>query len=634
LTATPAAGYVFTNWIENGAVVSTSAIYSFIVSGSRTLVANFSESHQLIISNGITSPYEYLPSYSGSRYSVSEQIYTAEELGDAGSITSIGFYNEGAETTRWYDIYLRHTTRTGFSDTTGYWEPVNYPYSTAFSGSVTMRANDWTVITISPFDYDGISNVLLVVNDKTGVETPMSQMMSCRVFNTNKDQSVIMYSMNNIVLDDPNCSAFCPPMPMKNELLVAKEVSTSTFNVLVFSNPRDGGTVSGEGNYSQGQTCTVTAIANEGYQFLNWRENGVAVHNNASYSFTVTGNRILVAQFVPSGPGGLTDDNIVFADDNVKTLCVANWDTDGDGELSSAEAAAVTTLEQVFSNDRSISSFDELQYFIGLTFIDSYSFYYCTGLTTIKIPNSVISINRSAFSGCSGLTSMTVLADNPPTLGSFVFDSVDRSIPVYVPCGSLEVYQNATGWNAFTNIQESCSQTHTITLSQDWNWFSTYLEIEDSLELLQMLQTALGENGQQIKNSDVSTEYDPEWGWFGDLEEVGITVGELVMIKTVDTCTIQLQGPMSNPTNHPITINPGWNWIGYPCAEEMTLEEVFSNFTPEDGDKIKNSEGTSEYDAEWGWFGDVETLVPGQGFMYYSASTVPKTLVFQVGRKK
>ena len=105
------------------------------------------------------------------------------------------------------------------------------------------------------------------------------------------------------------------------------------------------------------------------------------------------------------------------------------------------------------------------------------------------------------------------------------------------------------------------------------------------------------------------------------------------MIKTVDTSTIQLQGPMSNPTNHPITINPGWNWIGYPCAEEMTLEEAFYNFTPEVDDKIKNSEGTSEYDAEWGWFGDVETLVPGQGFMYYSASAVPKTLVFQAGRK-
>ena len=65
----------------------------------------------------------------------------------------------------------------------------------------------------------------------------------------------------------------------------------------------------------------------------------------------------------------------------------------------------------------------------------------------------------------------------------------------------------------------------------------------------------------------------------------------------------------------------------------MTLEEAFSNFTPEVGDMVKNSDGSSEYDSEWGWFGDVENLVPGHGFMYYSSSTVAKILVFQTGRK-
>jgi len=35
-------------------------------------------------------------------------------------------------------------------------------------------------------------------------------------------------------------------------------------------------------------------------------------------------------------------ENITFADANVKAICVANWDTDGDGELNTTEAAAVT----------------------------------------------------------------------------------------------------------------------------------------------------------------------------------------------------------------------------------------------------------------------------------------------------
>ncbi|NEW80660.1 MAG: Ig-like domain-containing protein, partial [Gelidibacter sp.] len=41
VTATPAAGYVFENWTENGLEVSRSASYQFVLNGNRTLVANF-----------------------------------------------------------------------------------------------------------------------------------------------------------------------------------------------------------------------------------------------------------------------------------------------------------------------------------------------------------------------------------------------------------------------------------------------------------------------------------------------------------------------------------------------------------------------------------------------------------------
>lgn len=76
-------------------------------------------------------------------------------------------------------------------------------------------------------------------------------------------------------------------------------VFTTTGNntINVFASPTAGGTVTGAGAYQTGQTCTVTATAKEGYTFTNWTENGTAVSDNESYSFTVTGNRNLQANF-------------------------------------------------------------------------------------------------------------------------------------------------------------------------------------------------------------------------------------------------------------------------------------------------------------------------------------------------
>lgn len=56
---------------------------------------------------------------------------------------------------------------------------------------------------------------------------------------------------------------------------------------------------------------------------------------------------------------GTAADNIIFADPEVKRLCVENWDIDGDGELSKDEAAAVSDLGRVFFGNMEITSFDE-----------------------------------------------------------------------------------------------------------------------------------------------------------------------------------------------------------------------------------------------------------------------------------
>lgn len=73
--------------------------------------------------------------------------------------------------------------------------------------------------------------------------------------------------------------------------------SSQTYNITTTSNPVAGGTTVGSGSYSAGQNATVTAASNSGYTFVNWTENSILYTSTPSYTFNVTGNRSLVANF-------------------------------------------------------------------------------------------------------------------------------------------------------------------------------------------------------------------------------------------------------------------------------------------------------------------------------------------------
>ena len=177
-------------------------------------------------------------------------------------------------------------------------------------------------------------------------------------------------------------------------ILAIGEVVPTNYNITATANPSNGGSITGGGTYQDGATVTLTATPAKGYEFEKWTENGTTVSTQAAYTFTATKNRSLVANFKVANP------KIQFADAAVKAICVTNWDTNGDGELSETEAAQVTDLGTVFKSNKTITSFDELQYFTGLTDIGEWAFCYCSGLTFVTIPNSVTSIGNDTFRNC------------------------------------------------------------------------------------------------------------------------------------------------------------------------------------------------------------------------------------------
>ena len=97
----------------------------------------------------------------------------------------------------------------------------------------------------------------------------------------------------------------------------------------------------------------------------------------------------------------------------------------------------------------------------SVTYIGSHAFEHCEGMTgMLTIGSSVTEIAGYAFGGCSNFSSMTVYPETPPDLSPWVFQNIPTSIPVYAPCASLEDYQSAYGWSAFTNMQ--CRETLTV----------------------------------------------------------------------------------------------------------------------------------------------------------------------------
>jgi len=114
-----------------------------------------------------------------------------------------------------------------------------------------------------------------------------------------------------------------------------------------------------------------------------------------------------------------SDDAIEFADATAEAICLEHWDTNGDGRLSYKEAADVQSLDGAFEGSI-IHSFDELQYFRGLTSIGNAEFQSCSNMRSIIIPENIVSIRDSAFWGCSTLKSFT-MHDRVTYLGESAF---------------------------------------------------------------------------------------------------------------------------------------------------------------------------------------------------------------------
>ena len=262
VTATANSGYTFTNWTENGSVVSTQASYIFSVNSNRTLVANFQAQSQ-----------DYT-------------ITVSANPTDGGTVNGGGTYQQGQSCT------VTATPASGYTFVR--WTENGTQVSTNASYTFTVTNNRTLVAQFQEETY----NIRVSANPPLGGTVTgggtYHQGDNCTVTATaNNGYIFINWTENgNVVSNNANYS-----FTVTGGRVLVANFQIQTFTISLSANPANAGTVSGDGTYNYGASCTVIAHPNQRYEFINWTENGVEVSNEQSYTFTVTADRTLVANF-------------------------------------------------------------------------------------------------------------------------------------------------------------------------------------------------------------------------------------------------------------------------------------------------------------------------------------------------
>ena len=269
VSANANAGFEFTCWIEKGDVVSTDANYTFTVTGNRDLEAHFTQ----------------------QTYTIS----VSASPSNGGTVSGGGTYTYG----QWCTVHANANNGYNFTNWTENGNVVsteaNYNFQVTNSRVLVAHFTQQTYtisVSASPSNGGTVSG---------GGTYTYGQWCTVHA-NANNGYNFTNWTENgNVVSTEANYN-----FQVTNSRVLVAHFTQQTYTISVSASPSNGGTVSGGGTYTYGQWCTVHANANSGYDFTNWTENGNVVSTNANYTFTVTGNRALVAHFteVPQIPVG------------------------------------------------------------------------------------------------------------------------------------------------------------------------------------------------------------------------------------------------------------------------------------------------------------------------------------------
>ena len=215
-------------------------------------------------------------------------IIPAEDITEMSGKTIDGmtFYLSSPAAASWgnasFQVYIKpydsETLGTSFIDMTD--------ATMVYSGSLDGTQETMAVVFQTPYDYEEGNLLIEFRNIVVGTYKEAS------FYGVDKrDASISAYGSSISSITTGEKRNFLPKTTFTYHL------ETESHTVAAVANPEEGGTVEGVGEFLLNHPCTLVATPNEHYHFVNWKNGDVIVSTNASYTFNVTEDVELTANF-------------------------------------------------------------------------------------------------------------------------------------------------------------------------------------------------------------------------------------------------------------------------------------------------------------------------------------------------
>ena len=169
--------------------------------------------------------------------------------------------------------------------------------------------------------------------------------------------------------------------------------------------------------------------------------------------------------------------------------------------------------------------------------------------------------------------------------------------------------------------------SNTYNFIAGWNWWSANQEIT-----LEQLESATENYSSVIVSQNGTADYIEGFGW-DNTEFETLDLSKMYKMNFSEAVELTFNAPAANPTDHPIIIKNGSNWIGFPVQETMSVKDALAGLANKTtGDRIKSPNGYTTWLGS-SWSGTLKNFEPGHGYIYVAKGSAQQTFTYPAASK-